>query len=181
MAQPVQLSSLCSSSHLNSSSTMTSARDSEPILTEGVVVDIADELTGIGIDIVDIVVTKHHALALDSSGEAWSWGQGSSGQLGLGSREDSLFAPRPIHLHDRALAIAASDSKLRSLGCCQESRFDRNSLTVANLQRHPISSSCTRSESEQQCRTGEVERKRRPQAVTHLRRPSTREQGVSTD
>lgn len=46
--------------------------------------------------VIQIALGDHHHAALTSSGELWTWGEGSNGQLGLGDGSHNVEVPRRV-------------------------------------------------------------------------------------
>ncbi|XP_038980993.1 ultraviolet-B receptor UVR8-like isoform X3 [Phoenix dactylifera] len=49
-----------------------------------------------GVRIATVAAGGRHTLALSDVGQVWGWGYGGEGQLGLGSRNRTVFSPHPI-------------------------------------------------------------------------------------
>lgn len=64
----------------------------------------ADRLTPVavsmpsGISFIAVSAGGDHSLALDTSGNAWAWGENSAGQLGLGTTSDNSLVPLPVDM-----------------------------------------------------------------------------------
>ena len=56
------------------------------------------ELFGTGVYITKIAAGSAHALALDSNGRVWAWGDNSKGQLGVQSTSNNVRRPMPVNL-----------------------------------------------------------------------------------
>ena len=54
-----------------------------------------------------IAAGLNHALALDTSGGVWAWGQNTSAQVGTGASSTAVLVPTPVANLPRARAIAA--------------------------------------------------------------------------
>ena len=57
--------------------------------------------------IVDVAAGHIHTVALDSTGQLWSWGDNSFGQLGDGTLENRNF-PMPISGMDNIIAVSTT-------------------------------------------------------------------------
>ena len=57
-------------------------------------VDIPTRLESLR-DIIDVSISDNHAVAISSIGEAFSWGTGKYGELGL---DKSIYTPTPLRL-----------------------------------------------------------------------------------
>ena len=68
--------------------------------------------------VVQVRCGGHHSLAIAASGTVFSWGQGSHGQLGLGSRRLEAAAPQPL-------------ARLAGLGVAAVSAGENHSLVLS--------------------------------------------------
>ena len=94
-----------------------------------------------GYDIVDFAMGNYHVLALDSSGNLFSWGFNLYGQLGIGNTANRN-TPQPVNLgNKRVIAISASADRSLAVtedGAVYQWGFTyRETGTIKNTYTHP--------------------------------------------
>ena len=88
-----------------------------------------------------------HTLGVDATGQAWAWGDNSSGQLGLGHSRPVADASRVLGLPARALAVSAgtqhsaallADGSVWVWGANNRGQLGREPIDVFTIQTTPV-------------------------------------------
>jgi alpha-tubulin suppressor-like RCC1 family protein len=97
---------------------------------------VPTEVTGGGIDdamVVQVAAGQYHSMALTASGELYAWGQGDSGQLGHGEKEN-LAVPRVMDGIEEAMMgvacgvahslVTTAEGRVLAFGCNGEETWE---------------------------------------------------------